>query len=172
MMKMFLLSIMLMNSMLLLLINNPFSFGLILLLQTLMITLISGMLSMSFWYSYILFLTMIGGLLILFIYMSSLTSNQKFYFNNKIFSMYMITLTLLFFMFMLYKFLLNLNYDIMSSFIYNENENNFYLKMSLNKLYNTPTNQIMVILINYLLLNMFIVVKITNVNMGPLRTNF
>nr|YP_010134344.1 NADH dehydrogenase subunit 6 [Megabeleses magnoliae]QWM93834.1 NADH dehydrogenase subunit 6 [Megabeleses magnoliae] len=172
MIKLLLLNITMLNSLLLLFINNPFSLGLILLLQTMLMTLISGILSISFWYSYILFLTMIGGLLILFIYMSSLTSNQKFFFNNKMLIICLIIFIMLIFMVMMYNYYFNSNHNMLWHFMNNEIENNFYLKMSLNKLYNMPTNQIMIILINYLLLTMFIVVKITNINMGPLRKNF
>lgn len=42
----------------------------------------------------------------------------------------------------------------------------------LNKIYNKPRNIISLILINYLFLTLIIVVKITNINYGPLRQKF
>nr|YP_010363321.1 NADH dehydrogenase subunit 6 [Cladiucha magnoliae]UNY39797.1 NADH dehydrogenase subunit 6 [Cladiucha magnoliae] len=167
MMKFLLLYITLMNSFLLMLMKNPFSFGLTLLIQTLLISLSSSMMSPSSWYSYMLFLTMIGGMLILFIYMSSLSSNQKFYFNKFIFIYYL--MFLLIFMWLMMNMYIYLNFQNENLYLNYEIKNNFFMKMSLNKLYNYPTNQIMLILINYLLLTMFIVVKITNIKMGSLR---
>lgn len=41
--------------------------------------------------------------------------------------------------------------------------------INLNKLYNFPTNLITLLLINYLLLTLIIIVKITNNFIGPLR---
>lgn len=41
--------------------------------------------------------------------------------------------------------------------------------ISLNKIYNFPTNIITILLINYLFLTLLITVKITKKNYGPLR---
>nr|QSF20087.1 NADH dehydrogenase subunit 6 [Xenapatidea procincta] len=151
--------------------KSPLSMGLILLIQTLNISLISGLLSLNFWYSYILFLIMVGGLLILFIYVSSLSPNQKFTFNKKIFLINILFIFMIMWMLMKMDNYFTLNLD-MINFNSLEINQNYMLKMSLNKLYNKPTNQIMFLLINYLLLTLFIIVKIININMGPLRKSF
>nr|YP_010170665.1 NADH dehydrogenase subunit 6 [Allantus togatus]QRZ60647.1 NADH dehydrogenase subunit 6 [Allantus togatus] len=156
------------NSTLFMMMKTPLSMGLILLIQTMNISMISGIMSFNFWYSYIIFLIMLGGMLILFIYVSSLSSNQKFYFNKKIIFISIFMMMILMLMIMNSKYFNHNNLDLMN-FSTMEIENNFLLKMSLNKLYNKPTNQIMILLINYLLLTLFIVVKITNINLGPLR---
>lgn len=44
--------------------------------------------------------------------------------------------------------------------------------LTLNKLYNFPTNILTILLIIYLFLTLVAVVKITNVFEGPLRPNF
>nr|QTH79144.1 NADH dehydrogenase subunit 6 [Taxoblenus sinicus] len=151
--------------------KTPLSMGLILLIQTLNITLISGKMSLNFWFSYILFLIMLGGMLILFIYVSSLSSNQKFILNKNY--MIMNLMLLLIFILMIFSTKLNLSMNLeMKKLMDLEIDQNFMLKMSLNKLYNNPTNQIMIMLMNYLLLTLFIVVKITNINMGSLRKSF
>lgn len=61
-------------------------------------------------------------------------------------------------------------------FLNNEIENisniNSYIienSLSLNKLYNFPTNFVTILLINYLLITLIVVVKITNIQKGPLR---
>nr|ALL97413.1 NADH dehydrogenase subunit 6 [Asiemphytus rufocephalus] len=167
----FLLIILFMNSILFYSTKTPLSMGLMLLIQTLNITLISGIMSLNFWYMYILFLIMLGGMLILFIYVSSLSSNQKFIFDKNFLLINLILMMMIFLMIILMKNLNYFNLD-MIKLMNVEIEENFMLKMSLNKLYNKPTNQIMIMLINYLLITLFIIVKITNINMGALRKNF
>nr|QMX77176.1 NADH dehydrogenase subunit 6 [Colochela zhongi] len=160
------------TSMLFYLMKMSLSMGLILLTQSILISLISGMISMNFWYMYILFLIMLGGMLILFIYVSSLSSNQKFTLNKKfiLIIIFFITMTWLILM-MKINYLSLFNSNTMK-ILETSFEQNLMMKMSMNKLYNKPTNQIMIMLINYLLLILFIVVKTTNINMGPLRKNF
>nr|YP_010718953.1 NADH dehydrogenase subunit 6 [Nematus trochanteratus]WDQ45599.1 NADH dehydrogenase subunit 6 [Nematus trochanteratus] len=162
--------ILMMNSIMFYYSKTPISMGVYLIIQTMLMSLLSGLMSMSFWYMYIMFLIMIGGMLILFIYMSSLSSNQKFYFQKNKMMFYLLTFLMFFF------FLKNLNFyssfnldsvDIMNMSM----EENFELKMSLNKLYNLPTNLIMLLVMNYLLLTLFITVEVININMGPLRKN-
>lgn len=55
-------------------------------------------------------------------------------------------------------------YDINSYLIENS--------LSLNKLYNYPTNLLTILLINYLLITLIAVVKITKLFKGPLRPIF
>nr|AUG32896.1 NADH dehydrogenase subunit 6 [Birmella discoidalisa] len=169
-MNMMLMVMMIMNSLIFFSMKTPLSMGLMLMIQTLLISLYSGLMSSNFWYSYILFLIMIGGMLILFLYTSSISSNKKFNYNKKKMLMcLMITIILIFIlMYSKFKFHTNFNYDMMSMKNI-EIEENFLLKMSMNKLYNKPTNLIMILMINYLMLTMFIIVKITNIKMGPLR---
>nr|YP_010718966.1 NADH dehydrogenase subunit 6 [Nematus hequensis]WDQ45612.1 NADH dehydrogenase subunit 6 [Nematus hequensis] len=170
MFQVMLIYILMMNSIMFYYSKTPISMGVYLIIQTMLMSLLSGLMSMSFWYMYIMFLIMIGGMLILFIYMSSLSSNQKFYFQKNKMMFYLFTFLMFFF------FLKNLNFyssfnldsvDIMNMSM----EENFELKMSLNKLYNLPTNLIMLLVMNYLLLTLFIIVEVININMGPLRKN-
>nr|UFK62191.1 NADH dehydrogenase subunit 6 [Cicindela puritana] len=156
--------------------NHPMSMGLILLIQTILISLISGMMSYTFWFSYIIFLVMLGGMLVLFIYMTSLASNEMFQFSSKIMFFMLMMITL----FMMILFMLPDNQMIMSmvkncnsaeminymNFINNEN------LITLNKIYNSPNNMITILLINYLLITLIAVVKITSINIGPLRQKF
>nr|YP_009995412.1 NADH dehydrogenase subunit 6 [Ochthebius lividipennis]QNP09828.1 NADH dehydrogenase subunit 6 [Ochthebius lividipennis] len=144
---------------------HPLSMGMILLIQTITISLITGFLNFNYWFSYILFLIMIGGMLVLFIYMTSVASNEKFKINNKI------ILLIISFMTIMMIFTFNDNYFIMinnfNKFIY---MNNNYLMLS--KFYNLPSNSIMFLMIIYLFITLIAVVKITNFNLGPLRQKF
>nr|YP_004935228.1 NADH dehydrogenase subunit 6 [Protoplasa fitchii]AET13053.1 NADH dehydrogenase subunit 6 [Protoplasa fitchii] len=152
--------------------KHPLAMGLILLIQTFFVCLITGLLSKSFWFSYILFLTFLGGMLILFIYITSLASNEMFSLSMNIlliiFSMFM----MIFFIFMILDKMILIyffsNLEMMSILNLNSflNEN----ALNLNKLYNFPMNMITILLINYLFLTLIAIVKITNINYGPLRT--
>nr|YP_010999505.1 NADH dehydrogenase subunit 6 [Ochthebius lejolisii]QNP10029.1 NADH dehydrogenase subunit 6 [Ochthebius lejolisii]WPM98417.1 NADH dehydrogenase subunit 6 [Ochthebius lejolisii] len=145
---------------------HPLSMGMILLLQTISVSLITGFLNMNFWFSYILFLIMIGGMLVLFIYMTSIASNEKFKFNKKliIFMIIMLNFNIIFFMNLdlLMSMIQMINFEINSNFNY----------LSLSKFYNKPSNLIMFMMIIYLFITLIAVVKITDFKSGPLRQSF
>nr|ARX95737.1 NADH dehydrogenase subunit 6 [Protochauliodes biconicus] len=150
--------------------NHPLTMGLILLIQTTLISILSGLMMQTFWFSYILFLIMLGGMLILFIYMTSLASNEKMTFStmNSLMNIFMIIILFLMMIFHDHFFNLfyNLNFDMN---FYNEMINLKENKLELIQLYNYPTMNITLLLVNYLFLTLIIVVKITNINYGPLR---
>nr|QRV62507.1 NADH dehydrogenase subunit 6 [Hydroporus obsoletus] len=165
----------LMFSMIFLFMNHPLSMGMMLMMQTILIVLITGMYSYSFWFSYILFLIMIGGMLILFMYMTSLASNEKFKISKNIIIMMMI-------MILMFLIFIMMNDSLMTEYIHKnsnlmeslnnlmmfKNENLFSLYM----LYNNPNFLINIMMINYLLITLIAVVKITKSNLGPLRQKF
>nr|YP_009479371.1 NADH dehydrogenase subunit 6 [Sabethes glaucodaemon]AVV61107.1 NADH dehydrogenase subunit 6 [Sabethes glaucodaemon] len=150
--------------------KHPLAMGLILFIQTCLISMIMGILTQTFWFSYILFLIFIGGMLILFIYITSLSSNEMFSFSIK--------LSMLFWFYFFMSMILFLIFDklLYENFIFN---NEMYSLMnysfmnediiSLNKMYNFPVNMITILLINYLFLTLLMTVKITKKNYGPLR---
>nr|QSZ78299.1 NADH dehydrogenase subunit 6 [Leptocimbex yanniae] len=147
--------------------KTPLSMGLLLLVQTVLISVNSGILSTSFWFSYILFMIMIGSMLVLFIYISSLTSNLKFKLNKKKFFFNLIMILFLFYFFKQLNSYWTMNY---MNFNFIDNwENNQFIKISLKKMFSYPNYKILMIMINYMLLTLFIVVKIIKINKGPLR---
>nr|AML26400.1 NADH dehydrogenase subunit 6 [Staphylinidae sp. BMNH 1274636] len=144
--------------------KHPMSMGMILLMQTTLISLITGFNLINFWFSYILFLIMIGGMLILFIYMTSVASNEKFKYSNKIFIMMilmLITLIPIIIQDNLFYNMMNLNMESFS--------NNNMINFILNKYINFPFNIILMMLIIYLFITLIAVVKISNIYSGPLR---
>nr|YP_009045439.1 NADH dehydrogenase subunit 6 [Parantica sita]AHA03790.1 NADH dehydrogenase subunit 6 [Parantica sita] len=161
-------------SMIMLFINHPLSMGLLILIQTLLLCIISGMIINTYWFSYILFLIFLGGLLVLFIYVSSIASNEMFKFINFNFIIFIIFIIL--FISIMYnlnlKWLIFFFNDEMMNFFYNfmffNNEN----KINLSKLYNNNTFYLMLMMILYLYITLIAVVKITNIFFGPLRSNF
>nr|AUB29945.1 NADH dehydrogenase subunit 6 [Rinaca jonasii] len=176
MMKIFFSSMIMFFSLLMYSLNHPLSMGLMILIQTLLICLLSGMLIKTYWFSYILFLTFLGGLLVLFIYVSSIASNEIFSFNLKtkmfilLIIFFMFNLMILFYNNLKWMNLINNNSEMLnfSNLIMFFNEN----KINLNKLYNNQTSFLTYLLIIYLFITLVAMVKITNIFYGPLRPNY
>nr|ALO70786.1 NADH deshydrogenase subunit 6 [Ocypus brunnipes] len=154
-------------SVLFIFLSHPLSMGITLLIQTIMISLVSGLLNINFWFSYILFLIMIGGMLVLFIYMTSIASNEKFEFSNTLFLfiilMMIMSITMLLFMDNLFPNMMNYSEKF--------NVNNNY-DMNLNKFLNYPSNIVLFMMIVYLFITLIAIVKITDIKFGPLRQKF
>nr|YP_007626963.1 NADH dehydrogenase subunit 6 [Anopheles hinesorum]AFO73350.1 NADH dehydrogenase subunit 6 [Anopheles hinesorum] len=169
--KLIIMTICLIMSYIFMQMKHPLSMGLMLLIQTFLTCLITGIYVKTFWFSYILFLIFLGGMLILFIYVTSLSSNEMFSmsFSLLLISSTMILISLILF-FILDKSLIEqfiTNMEIQKLSIMNNliNEN----VLALNKMYNFPTNLITLLLINYLFLTLLVTVKITKKFYGPLR---
>nr|YP_010271076.1 NADH dehydrogenase subunit 6 [Neptis raddei]UJY98843.1 NADH dehydrogenase subunit 6 [Neptis raddei] len=154
-------------------INHPLSMGLLILIQTLLTCLLSGMMINTYWFSYILFLIFLGGLLVLFIYVSSVASNELFkisLMNKFYFSFYIL---LIFIFSLLFK-----NNLIWMNFSFNDEMNNFFnilffnneFNFNLSKLYNEQIYFLMAMMIIYLFITLIVIVKITNIFFGPLRS--
>nr|YP_004222199.1 NADH dehydrogenase subunit 6 [Apochrysa matsumurae]BAJ61144.1 NADH dehydrogenase subunit 6 [Apochrysa matsumurae] len=148
--------------------KHPLAMGLNLFIQTILISMLCGFMTYSYWFSYVLFLIMLGGMLILFLYVTSLASNELFTFNFFSFLSFSFL-----FLFMIFLSIFN---DQLMWFINNNEMLNFNLislnynnELNLIKLYNNPTMNITLMMIIYLFLTLVIVVKMTNINYGPLR---
>nr|YP_004222173.1 NADH dehydrogenase subunit 6 [Chrysoperla nipponensis]ARO47929.1 NADH dehydrogenase subunit 6 [Chrysoperla nipponensis]BAJ61131.1 NADH dehydrogenase subunit 6 [Chrysoperla nipponensis] len=150
--------------------KHPLAMGLNLLIQTILISLLCGFMSYTYWFSYVLFLTMLGGMLVLFLYVTSLASNELFSFNM-LSLLLMISFTMIMSIILIFndKFiwlisnLETINFNMINNL---ENENNLI------KLYNNPTMNVTLLMIIYLFLTLIIVVKITDINYGPLRQSY
>nr|AOY39835.1 NADH dehydrogenase subunit 6 [Pityogenes trepanatus] len=149
--------------------NHPLALGSNLFLQTTLIALISGKLISNFWYSYLLFLIMVGGMLILFIYMTSIASNEKFFvpkfYKLSIFIMFLFMIIILMFTFkdtMIEKGLSTKWNFMFESF-------NYYKPWTLSKFFNDPFYQIIIFLMIYLFLTLLMTVKVTDTSGGSLR---
>nr|QVT11217.1 NADH dehydrogenase subunit 6 [Rhagoletis mendax] len=171
MMQLILYSSTLISSFIFMQMNHPLAMGLMLLIQTLQICLITGLMAKSFWFSYILFLIFLGGMLVLFIYVTSLASNEMFSFSMKLTTIYLM-------IFILFTNMsLMLDKSLILTFLENNemttmNNINLFMEensLNLNKLYNFPTNLMTILLMNYLLITLIAVVKITKLFYGPLR---
>nr|QWB85674.1 NADH dehydrogenase subunit 6 [Mantitheus pekinensis] len=155
-------------SILFLFLKHPLSFGMILMIQTILISLIGGLLSFNFWFSYILLLIMVGGMLILFIYMTSVASNEMFMFSSKLMMLILLMLSFPWFIIFMDQILLNNNMFITEIMTINDSTPS----LPTNKYFNWPNIFSLFIITIYLLVTLIMVVKITNISHGPLRQKF
>nr|YP_009255556.1 NADH dehydrogenase subunit 6 [Creontiades dilutus]AND82408.1 NADH dehydrogenase subunit 6 [Creontiades dilutus] len=151
------LSIMMMINIMMIFMKHPLSMGMLLIMQTMMTSLLTGMMMNSFWMSYILLISMLSGALVLFIYMSSIASNEKF--MNKMsmwmFCMMMISCGIIMSL---------LEEKIMFKCTYMHKD-----ILYLNKMFNMENMYITIMLMLYLLLTMIVSTQLVNINEGPLR---
>nr|YP_009515645.1 NADH dehydrogenase subunit 6 [Nannophya pygmaea]ATL58833.1 NADH dehydrogenase subunit 6 [Nannophya pygmaea] len=156
--------LMTMNSLLFSSMSHPMNMGITLLMQTLLMCILTGMMSYSSWFSYILFLVFLGGMLVLFIYMTSIASNEMFKMN-----MFMMLSSGLFIMAIMMCMVIMdpffMNNPITENFLINTKSSS----MVMSPLYNTPGSYITVFMVLYLFLTLIVIVAITKSNKGPLR---
>lgn len=112
------------------------------------------------WLSLILFLIFIGGLIVLFVYIISLASNETF---TLVSETNLITAHLFFMILIIYLF--NINYNIIKQL-------NFNYFTQFNKIYSSSTRYIISFTIFYLLLVLIVVVKISNLKEAPVKNIF
>nr|AOY39627.1 NADH dehydrogenase subunit 6 [Scolytinae sp. BMNH 1039896] len=155
-------------SMLFIFLNHPLALGSILLLQSIMASINSGLMYTNFWLSYILFLIMVGGMLIMFMYMTSIASNEKFK-MPKTKSLTMKTSIFMLIMILLILFMDPSIFPLTSELTLNSSINNNTLLLSLNKFFNWPYFILSITLMAYLLLTLIAIVKITGKNLSPMR---
>nr|YP_026127.1 NADH dehydrogenase subunit 6 [Philaenus spumarius]AAT39441.1 NADH dehydrogenase subunit 6 [Philaenus spumarius] len=169
-MKMMIMMSSIMMSTIFSMMKHPLSMGMILLIQTLITCLMNGLNSYSMWFSYILFITFIGGMLILFIYIASIASNEKFLFSMKMMMIIIFMMFMLLIMSMMDMTIVVNNHMIIETMSYNKSVNEMNKEInSIMKMFNMPTTMITLMTIIYLLFTMITVVKVTNMKDGPLR---
>nr|YP_010177452.1 NADH dehydrogenase subunit 6 [Stenopsyche tienmushanensis]QSQ87277.1 NADH dehydrogenase subunit 6 [Stenopsyche tienmushanensis]UDU84914.1 NADH dehydrogenase subunit 6 [Stenopsyche tienmushanensis] len=169
MMKFMLINLMMMMNMMFSFLKHPMSMGLLILMQLLVSCLLMNLKIYFSWFSYIMFLILIGGLLILFMYMCTISTNKMLVLSMKL----MISMFFFFFFF-----------SLLSYFYYsnpmNYNNNNMSIShmtmfahkdIMLNKMFNAPSNYITIILMIYLFIILIIINKMMIMKMGPLRKN-
>ena len=138
--------------------SRPINFIALILIQSIIICIIAWASIKTRWFSYILFLIFLGGLIVLFIYITRLASNEKLTINiNAIKNKTFITIRSFIFVFL---FIINSQSQIKESLSYFKTFNSMYS--------NTvwiPT----LFLILYLLLTLIVAVKISNKFEGPIK---
>nr|AVN68184.1 NADH dehydrogenase subunit 6 [Nocticola sp. JW1 9/1] len=144
------------------LINNPLMLSIILIFQAILTSSIMGQMTLSFWFSYIMFLIIIGGMMVIFIYITSLASNELTQPLMKISLISIIMSTI--FMLFLNQMLKLMNMEMLPNELISPN----YI-WSTKMMFNEPNWMITLIMMIYLLTTMIIVTKIVSTNKGSLR---
>nr|YP_009512578.1 NADH dehydrogenase subunit 6 [Hymenopenaeus neptunus]AXJ93145.1 NADH dehydrogenase subunit 6 [Hymenopenaeus neptunus] len=159
--------IIIMSSFLFTRLMHPLAMGLSLLVQTMMICVTAGLLMKSFWFSYILFLIFLGAMLVLFIYVASLASNEAFSFSGSLSLLIIATIMMSSLLLIIDPLMINSPSFLSQSSI----QTNIYSSTPalLSIIYNNTTMNLTLFIILYLLLTLIVVVKITNTFFGPLR---
>nr|YP_009868535.1 NADH dehydrogenase subunit 6 [Cofana yasumatsui]QKG63365.1 NADH dehydrogenase subunit 6 [Cofana yasumatsui] len=158
-MKMLIMKIMLINSIIITILTNPLSIGVMLVSQTFLMTILLNKMMNTSWFMMITFLMMIGGLLILFTYMCSIASNEKFKLNLNL------TILLIMLMLILEEMLMETQMsDSLNMLLYQSEE-----LISMVKLYNEKSMIITIIMVVFLFLTMIVINKIVKLHQGPMR---
>nr|QHZ87428.1 NADH dehydrogenase subunit 6 [Platycnemis phyllopoda] len=144
--------------------KHPMSMGITLMVQTIIICLITNNMSYNAWFSYILFLVFLGGMLVLFIYMTSVASNELFE-KIAITPIIATSLVIIMIMFMMDPSLLSNSSDEVFKTDFSEPKNMMAM------LFNYPINILTTVAVLYLFLTLIVVVKMTELYQGPLRSN-
>lgn len=150
---------------------HPLTLMLILILLTFIITLQINC-TFTSWLPFILFLTIIGGLIIIFIYITRLTNNELFTINLKLILKNILkTLPILLIIIFIYYFntnrytIINKQYNWLTNFSYNtSNQNN-----NINILYINFYNKSTLFLILYLYYSIICIINICSKFKAPLR---
>jgi len=132
----------------LLTINNSINLRLTIIIITTLFTILIGI-NISSWYAIILFLIYIGGIIVIFSYFVSLTSNDSIITKRKIHFIIII--------------------PIISTKIYAQEPAPIFLSSQINNLYISKNITILLLITIILLLIIVIVIKRVKKNNGPLR---
>nr|AFI13777.1 NADH dehydrogenase subunit 6 [Diuraphis noxia] len=141
--------------------KSPLSSNLIILIQTLSLTLMINLINKTSWISFMIFILYIGGLMIIFLYISSIAFNElniNKNFKNLIYKLIFIILVLMYFKMSLN--LNNMNYE--NKFIF---EDNFYML----NMFILPNNLMMYMIMFILFFMLILIIWMLKINKGPIR---
>nr|YP_011010170.1 NADH dehydrogenase subunit 6 [Hermatobates djiboutensis]WPW46694.1 NADH dehydrogenase subunit 6 [Hermatobates djiboutensis] len=155
----FLMALMMTKTIMFKYMKHPLSMGMILILMTVNLSIMMNMMINSPWMSYILIIVMLGGMLVLFIYMASIASNEMMKYSNKMMIIIMITPI---WMTMIKSKEIKMN-------IKNQMNMEFEPIMTMAQMFDYQNSIITVIMVMYLLLTMITVMFNTKIQEGPMR---
>nr|UZT67469.1 NADH dehydrogenase subunit 6 [Pujadella villari] len=144
---------------------HPLIFGMVLLLYAILVSLLLNFFNQSSLYSYLMFLIVVGGFLVLFLYFNSFAINNKMHIDMSLIKMYIYKIFMMFLMLglMVYKFnFFNMLLFLGSNLLEMNMMNLFYYKMNnlnISNLYNNMDYLVIFGMI-YLFYTLVIVVKV------------
>nr|YP_009542297.1 NADH dehydrogenase subunit 6 [Aphis fabae mordvilkoi]AYU56885.1 NADH dehydrogenase subunit 6 [Aphis fabae mordvilkoi] len=147
---------------LLTMMKSPISSNLIILIQTMILTLMINMINKTAWISFMIFILYIGGLMIIFLYISSIAFNE-FNINKNYKNMLMKLIfinTMIIFYFKLYFNMENFYYENKLFF-----EDNFNLL----NMFMMPNNLMIYFIMLILFFMLILIIWMLKINKGPIR---
>nr|WHU54559.1 NADH deshydrogenase subunit 6 [Chelonus munakatae] len=144
---------------------NPMMISLNLILYTLFVCLIMNIFKGLFWYSYILYLIIVGGVMILFMYFSSLVNNEKlFYLNKNLKLEFLFYFSMILYFFLTFK--IYLDYEMKDFFMFMCKKEYYF---TLKSLFMNLFLDLNIFLMMYLFFTMTFIVFLCLSNLIPLR---
>ncbi|YP_002323940.1 NADH dehydrogenase subunit 6 (mitochondrion) [Acyrthosiphon pisum] len=141
--------------------KSPISSNLIILIQTMTLTMMINLINKTAWISFMIFILYIGGLMIIFLYISSIAFNElninKNY-KNMIYKI--IFMSLMLYYFKMYFNMENMNYE--NKFLF---EDNFYLL----NMFMMPNNILIYMIMFILFFMLILIIWMLKINKGPIR---
>nr|QEP09180.1 NADH dehydrogenase subunit 6 [Aphaena discolor nigrotibiata] len=149
-------------------LKHPMTMGSMMIIQTTLMCLNQSSIMKSPWYLYIMFLTMVGGLMIMFMYMSSIASNEKFKPSMKLLMIWMMTLMMTI---SIYKI------DSTKETIFKMNEMKYMMtemaeEKSTSKFFSMFKMNITITMMMILIITMISVTNIASTFEGPLKKTY
>nr|AXI98711.1 NADH dehydrogenase subunit 6 [Pseudoniphargus ruffoi] len=152
-------------SMMFLLESPPLFLSMVIISQIITLAVIISLFTMSSWFSFMLLMIYLSGMMIVFIYVSSMASNELFYLNTPLMPIILIMSIILIFLF------------FTSDMAMPSNSLNFFdlnltqiSALKTMKMYSKSLFMMTILLIMYLLFAMIMVVKTSSFSSGPLRS--
>nr|YP_009330286.1 NADH dehydrogenase subunit 6 [Orchesella cincta]ANJ04203.1 NADH dehydrogenase subunit 6 [Orchesella cincta] len=145
----------------LMMVSHPIAILSLILMQTMNLCFLIWMLIKINWLPYILFLIFLGGLMVLFMYVTSLASNEKFEMNiEEMKTTAGMGSTVMFFSLLIVYF--NFNMQPPLNILSQQNS----------MIFSSPVTYLTLIIMSFLLITLVVAVKITTKFEGPLRSIF
>nr|AXI98633.1 NADH dehydrogenase subunit 6 [Pseudoniphargus mercadali] len=152
-------------SMMFLLSISPLFLSVMIIAQTITLALIINSITLTSWFSFMLIMIYLSGMMIIFIYVSSMASNELFYLNNFLLVFILAAFIPLTFFTMDYSS--SSPSDCMNMLSQNLTQITIFKTM---KMFSKPLFIMTILLIIYLLLAMIVVSKNSSFSSGPLRS--
>nr|YP_008757725.1 NADH dehydrogenase subunit 6 [Cavariella salicicola]AGF93742.1 NADH dehydrogenase subunit 6 [Cavariella salicicola] len=141
--------------------KSPLSSNLIILIQTMTLTMMINLINKTAWISFMIFILYIGGLMIIFLYISSIAFNELNINKNYKNMIFKLSLIILMMMYMKMSFNMeNLNYE--NKFIF---EDNFYFL----NMFMMPNNLMIYMIMMILFFMLILIIWLLKINKGPIR---
>nr|AKM70193.1 NADH dehydrogenase subunit 6 [Chaitophorus saliniger] len=151
----------LINSMMLTMMKSPLMANLLILMQSITLSIMINLINKTSWISFMLFILYVGGLMIIFLYISSIAFNEINL--NKNFKL-LIMKTLLILMM---SYHLKMTY-ILENFKFENNymfEDNFFII----NMFNIPNNLMIYFIMMILFFMLILIIWMLKINKGPIR---